>query len=63
MHRGIAKSKAVTIRLPVRDIEGAQKLAERQGLDKDEANSFSTAGFLFVSGVMICLYWLCASLR
>lgn len=32
LQRGIPKSKAVTIRLPVRDIEAAQKLAERKGL-------------------------------
>jgi predicted DNA binding CopG/RHH family protein len=30
--RGIPKSKSVTIRVPVRDLETAQRLAERKGL-------------------------------
>ena len=30
--RGIPKSKSVTIRIPVKDLETAQRLAERKGL-------------------------------
>ena len=30
--RGIPKSKSVTIRIPVRDLEAAQRLADRKGL-------------------------------
>ena len=32
MLRGIPKSKSVTIRIPVRDLEAAQRLADRKGL-------------------------------
>ncbi len=32
LQRGIPKSKSVTIRVPVRDLETAQRLAERKGL-------------------------------
>jgi predicted DNA binding CopG/RHH family protein len=30
--RGIPKSRSVTIRIPVRDLEAAQRLADRKGL-------------------------------
>ena len=30
--RGLPKSKSVTIRIPVRDLKTAQRLAERKGL-------------------------------
>jgi predicted DNA binding CopG/RHH family protein len=30
--RGIPKSKSVTIRIPMRDLEAAQRLADRKGL-------------------------------
>jgi predicted DNA binding CopG/RHH family protein len=32
MLRGVPKSKSVTIRIPMRDLEAAQRLADRKGL-------------------------------